>query len=224
MFIHHLFPFADRIPQSAQIIYLFGDNQFEVSLGWWGKYCVTLFLFISGYGYSFAKDKPMKYYTKLLSIYRVVVLIFAIYIPLDIYFNVGRVVSDLNAKSILLNLLGVHSNYNGEWWFLFPYVLLVLVTPLLQSLRNKVISLLALSVIAHNIAANGVVADFLFWQTSYVIGFAFGVYSDKLAQFRPALPAAIFLSILCYFIMNYGIKFLWLESMVFSCAFHDLRT
>lgn len=51
MFIHHLFYFADRIPKSAEILWLFNDNSFEVTLGLWGKYCVSIFLFISGFGY-----------------------------------------------------------------------------------------------------------------------------------------------------------------------------
>lgn len=216
MLIHHLFPFADRIPKTAEIIWLFGDNQFEVSLGWWGKYCVAIFLFISGYGYSFSKDKPMQYYIhKIVSIYRTAFLIFLIYIPIDIYFHVERVVSDLNSKSILMNLTGFYSNYNGEWWFLFPYVLLVLITPMLNKFRYYLASLFAIAIILHQIPGNGAIGAFLWWSIAYILGFILGVLSPKLVNFNPNIIFSLFLSIICYFIMNYGMENFFIESSIF---------
>lgn len=216
MLIHHLFPFADRIPKSTEIIWLFGDNQFEVSLGWWGKYCVAIFLFISGYGYSFSKDKPMQYYTtKIVSIYRKVFIVFLIYIPIDIYFHVKNVISDLNSKSILMNAIGFHSNYNEEWWFLFPYILLVLITPVLHKLRHHLVSLFAMAIIIHNMSGNGIIGHFFWSAIAYIIGFIFGVLSPNLSKFNSNIIFSLLLSIVFYFIMNYGMNNFGFESMVF---------
>ncbi|WP_257008096.1 acyltransferase family protein [Haemophilus influenzae] len=220
MLIHHLFTFSDRIPKTAEIIWLFGDNQFEVSLGTWGKYCVAIFLFISGYGYSFSKDKPMKYYTnKLVALYRTVFIIFLIYIPIDIYFNVERVVSDLSLKSILMNLIGFHSNYNGEWWFLFPYVLFVLITPILNKFRYYLASLFVVGIILHNMQGNGIVGEFFTWSVAYILGFIFGVLSPKLAHFKSNAIISLFLSIVCYFIIKYGMDNFGIESSLFLVPF-----
>ncbi|WP_077414525.1 acyltransferase family protein [Rodentibacter rarus] len=218
MLIHHLFPFADRIPQSAEIIWLFGNNSLETHLGLWGKYCVAIFLFISGYGYALSKRRDKGYYLdKIIKIYRTTLLIFVIYIPLDIYFNVDRVVSALDIKHILFNILGFYSNYNGEWWFLFPYVLMVAVTPLMNALRNNALILFILSIIIHNLPASQyIIGAFLWWQTAYVIGFICGIYQQKLAIYQPnKIIYKLGLFMLSLIVLIWGYNTFNIEEMLF---------
>lgn len=222
MLIHHLFPFADRIPQSSEIIWLFGNNNFETTLGWWGKYCVTLFLFISGYGYSLSRVRPKRYYlNKIMKVYQTTLIIFIIYIPLDIYFNVDRVTSALDLKNISFNLIGYYSNYNGEWWFLLPYIMMVALTPLMNSLRNNVIILFLISITIHELPANQyIIGAFLWWQTSYVIGFIFGIYQNKLSTLLPnKIIYKLALFIISWLLLIWGYKNFNMEGMLFFTPF-----
>ena len=51
MLIHHLFTFSDRLPEGGYIsLFPLQDLTIEQFLGGFGKVCVCIFLFLSGYG------------------------------------------------------------------------------------------------------------------------------------------------------------------------------
>lgn len=143
-------------------------------------------------------------------------VLFVIYIPLDIYFGVDHVVSSLDVKNVIFNLSGFYSNYNGEWWFLFPFILMVLLTPLLHLLRNRCMILLVISIILHSIPSSNSVVGFLFWQTAYVIGFVCGTKQDKLLKFLPqSILGKIAGVIISCFVLEWGMQvFVW-EGIIF---------
>ncbi|MCW9710408.1 acyltransferase family protein [Avibacterium sp. 21-586] len=213
MFIHHIFTFPDRAP-SGMLQYTFSQDT-EILLGWIGKYCVSIFLFISGYGYSVSKQNNSSYYwSKILATYRTVWIVFFIFIPLDVYFLPDKIA--LNTKDFILNLFGLSSSYNGEWWFLILYILLVAITPLLQLVRNKAISIVAISIILHNLSAEGIWKEVIIWQSSYMIGFLFGIYSSyKKIHFTKNIFSKVVISILFSYIIFKGFIYFWLESIVF---------
>ncbi|WP_222422519.1 acyltransferase family protein, partial [Yersinia rohdei] len=63
MLMHHLFAFPDRIPHDANIINslpFIGANV-DNYLANFGKICVAIFLFISGYGFAFKNKINFNY-------------------------------------------------------------------------------------------------------------------------------------------------------------------
>lgn len=91
-----------------------------------GSFCVPLYIFLSGYGFFTLYEKtqehtmsPIRRSLKLLLNYWVV---FAIFVPM------GCIIApedySLSTECILIFTTLINS-YNNEWWFLFPYLLLV---------------------------------------------------------------------------------------------------
>lgn len=172
MFTHHLFAFTSRIPEPSSLIHIFNDINIEQIIGMYGKLCVPIFLFVSGYGFSIINRTDQEYYIKkIANIFKSTWLVFIIFIPLCMFvFNVPRV--QFNIKLILLNFFGLSSSFNGEWWFVLPYVLLIMVTPLLQYGRNNILPTVLISLLIHQISTlgtNSPNAQFGLWGTVYVL-------------------------------------------------------
>lgn len=214
MFAHHLFPFQNRYPAGAELIPLFNSMEFEIILGQLGKYCVPLFLFISGYGFSVSNKTNASYYlNKIAYIYKAVWLVFFIYIPIDIFFQVPRI--SLHIKDFILNFFAISSSYNGEWWFILPYILMVAITPLLQINKGHILSILALSFILHNVSGKGLWGATLLWQSSYILGFALGCYNFKTINIK----VQILISVILAFIIWKGFQLFGVEGMIFFVPF-----
>lgn len=91
-----------------------------------GSFCVPLYTFLSGYGLFTLYEKtqehtmsPIRRSLKLLLNYWVV---FAIFIPM------GCIIAPEDyslSTECILNFTTLINSYNNEWWFLFPYLLLV---------------------------------------------------------------------------------------------------
>lgn len=125
MLIHHLFAFPNRIltKQSYKSLLLINGLQIEYYIGVFGKICVAMFLFLSGYGLYIITSKNNKFSIKdaIIRISRLYInywTVFLIFIPIGFIFF-GRT---LNIKEFILNFLGLSSSYNGEWWFFRLYV------------------------------------------------------------------------------------------------------
>lgn len=88
--------------------------------------CVPLYLFLSGYGLyiTFQKSIDMHNIKRIFCLYINFWIVFALFISLasiikpDVY--PGRL------GDFILNFTAWNTTYNVQWWFLFPYVLLVL--------------------------------------------------------------------------------------------------
>lgn len=50
MIMHHVFRFPERVPQALPIHFLVPSAPIEYQIGVFGKVCIVLFLFVSGYG------------------------------------------------------------------------------------------------------------------------------------------------------------------------------
>lgn len=89
---------------------------------------VALYLFMSGYGLycSFDKDKIGRGKTKQ----RVLLLYARFWIIFCVFIGIGVILfspSYLKSPSVFIgNITGFDTTYNGEWWFLFPYIMLVI--------------------------------------------------------------------------------------------------
>lgn len=99
---------------------------------------VPFFLFLSGYGlYKTNKNRKLRSNIKrVLKLYIHYWISLAIFIPLGAYCcGINRYPGTLT--SFVNNFTGWFTTYNGEIWFLFPYVLLVLSSGIIIKLINK---------------------------------------------------------------------------------------
>lgn len=142
MYIHHLFRFPDRINENYILVGSVFNTSFEYILGDFGKLCVGIFLFISGYGLSFSKNTSFKNSLKRIkNMYFKFWFVFMIFVPVGfLFFNhQERYIWDF--KLFLLNLLGLKTTYCGEWWFLGLYIELLLLFPMIMYILRKNVKL-----------------------------------------------------------------------------------
>ena len=208
MLTHHLFAFPDRIHLDQGYISLFsiGGNNIEFIMGVFGNICVSMYIFLSGYGIYMSSLKNGKItlkdsFKRLKKLYINYWIVFIIFVPIGfIFFN-----KELNIREFILNFVGWSSSYNGEWWFFKLYVELILLVPILKhlvndslfkSIVNITVVLLFSKVIEYGINM-GIdkfipslilyeVHDILFWQACFFIGYIcakFDIYSKVLNLF-----------------------------------------
>ncbi|WP_299493842.1 acyltransferase family protein [uncultured Shewanella sp.] len=178
MYFHHLFAFPERIVEPNYFIAISNNIDFEYYIAIFGKICVSMFLFLSGVGFSFSRERKLRYYLdKALGFYRAYIIVFLIFIPFGfLYFgNVNGVGFEI--KTFFENLLMIESSYNGEWWFSGVYFLCVIFTPFyirIGCLKSIVLSFSFLNVyfLLHMLSFDiGVLLNnFLLWQVSFISG------------------------------------------------------
>ena len=208
MLTYHLFAFPDRIHLDQGYISLFsiGGSNIEFIMGGFGKICVSMYIFLSGYGIYMSSLKEGKItlkdsFKRLKKLYINYWIVFIIFVPIGfIFFN-----KELNIREFILNFVGWSSSYNDEWWFFKLYVELILLVPILKylindslwkSIVNITILLFFSKVIGYGIN-RGIdkfipsfivyeVHDILFWQACFFIGYIcakFDIYSKALNLF-----------------------------------------
>lgn len=134
---HHLFAFPNRIKDvSYQSMMSIDGTPIEQYIGSFGKICVAIFLFLSGYGLykvyqkkqSFTLPDSVKRVGGFLKYYGVV---FILFIP------IGLIFFQLDPGEFLYNLFALEATYNGEWWFVPLYVELMIFFPFMMKVINK---------------------------------------------------------------------------------------
>lgn len=166
MVFHHLFCTPSRL--AYNYIPLLGENLWyiETKLAWFCKICVGIYAFISGYGLSeqmknnqssatsFTGDLVLAYikiFRHLIKFMKKYWLTFAIFIPMGFcFFDLKFYIVEF-----LENLFGLSYSYNGEWWYVKQYILMLFLFPLIHSLllfwkkgkHSKIIVILISSII-----------------------------------------------------------------------------
>jgi hypothetical protein len=190
MLIHHLFAFPERIIEPSSVIHIFNNINIEKYVGLFGKICVPMFLFLSGYGFSVCGSRKWRYYASKIAIfYKLYWTVFLIFIPIGLFFFKDNIRYHFDLKILLANMVGGSSSYNGEWWFIEPYILLVISMPLINIVRKKTRLLLVTSsvlfmtaylMIESNIDTPVISATtFLFWQFIFVLGYVYGLNCEN---------------------------------------------
>ncbi|WP_145534968.1 acyltransferase family protein, partial [Yersinia thracica] len=174
MLTHHLFAFPDRVPYDANIINSlpFIGASVDNYLANFGKICVAIFLFMSGYGYSFKNKINFKYsIDKLKKLYFSFWLVFVIFIPIGFLF-VSNNWNDSSPIRLVKNIIGVSSDYNGEWWFIRLYVVYVLALPIISRLPPTTLLIISLVsiVIGFFFEQHGGLVVLLIWLYPFLIG------------------------------------------------------
>ncbi|MCR8925001.1 acyltransferase [Priestia megaterium] len=124
---------------------------FVYYLGLFGDACVPIYLFASGYGLFFSLGKNAVSTVKKNCI-RILKLLINFWIILLMFMGIALIAGKPEAFSggfskFLLNFCLLSNSYNGAWWYLQTYVILVFLAPLIIKLIKKYnsISMLVLS-------------------------------------------------------------------------------
>ena len=180
MIIHHTWGFPCRIPE-LHILHM------EEQIGIASKICVSIFMFLSGYGlyYTFNRNSSIHLVKRLKAIYERFWKVFFVFVPLGFLFFDRT----FRLQEFLLNLFCVDYSYNREWWFMGTYIELLLVLPLVLRLDTKKYFLVAVLLVAialrflsgffelNSGGANSHIHQFGYYFPVFYLGLFFSKYS-----------------------------------------------
>lgn len=151
MLYHHLFGFPERIYNNyINLIPTINNHNISFLIASFGKICVTIFIFLAGYSsYISMKNNKEESVVKkrVYNLYKIFWKVFLVIVPIGIIF--GRI--RFNILDILLNFFGLKTSIVTEWWFFTPYIILIIFSPLIIKLMNKLnfVSNLILTILAN---------------------------------------------------------------------------
>ena len=99
--------------------------------------CVSMYLIMSGYGLWIVskQGKGKGNFRRVALLYLRVFLIALLFFPLSYFFFGGGYT--LDAKHFLLSVSGIQPYFNDEWWFLFPWAVICLLSPILFKILKR---------------------------------------------------------------------------------------
>ena len=183
---HHLFGFPDRISEPYVLIFNF-FIPIETFVADFGRICIAVFAFVSGYGlrkkisnsgkhagilksYQLVGAQLLKFFSRYWAV-------FFVFVPLGFLLKVYPV--DVNR--FLKGVLGIGSGYNGEWWYVNYYVRFLLLFPIMTFLTDIILK--RVPVLMHILMAVAVISLLIAPKTlpyydffTVLICFAEGMY------------------------------------------------
>lgn len=133
----HLFNTAERVAECTTCINFLNGKPLVYALARVAGLCVPIYLFISGYGLAKSTDlRGSALWRRLRRVYSHYWLVFIIFIPIGCF--LAPVHYPGNIWEAVLNFFSLSESYNQEWWFLLPYVvLLVLARWIVPFIRER---------------------------------------------------------------------------------------
>lgn len=135
---HHLFGFPERIGYDYVLV-LDSVAHIETLLSYFGRICIAMFAFCSGYGMQKNRlilTKPgdgnlrgnyRKVFSRLLKFYWRYWVVYLVFVPLGMLLGVYR----WDTLRFVKGILGLNSVYNAEWWYVGYYIRIMLLLPLI---------------------------------------------------------------------------------------------
>ena len=138
MLIHHLFTWGGASYKVIIPITLPKGYDIPQFIGVFGKLCVTIYLFLSGYGFACKcmgkKIKGNQIIQSAWSVYRKYLLSFGIFFIIGLLLGKRK----FEFKEWFLNLISYDTTYNKECWFLLIYILILfIILPVLCAVQTK---------------------------------------------------------------------------------------
>ena len=138
MIYHHFFNDLTIYGESLH----FAKPEWVVSFAWFGKICVGVFAFVSGYGMCKVLERKkeghliicLRQILGLLLRYWAVLLLF-----MGLFFELGKRIFDL--REFGLNFFCIETSYNGAFWYVQEYVILMLLLALLDGFLGTILLL-----------------------------------------------------------------------------------
>lgn len=205
LLIHHLFYHPNDGYNDIQLV---GDHYIANSVAIWSKLCVSIFVFLSGYGLTIGAIKSngvqnvTRFYwhrfVKLLMNYWFIWLMF---VPISVV-CFGRTFADAYGSHIITKLIfdffGIINcfgqyGYNPTWWFYSCIIVLYLLFPLFYKLLCKnPWCLLGLVVAVYFLpipATNGI----CIYCASFAMGMTFCKFRTNINKIAPSIWLTLFL-------------------------------
>ena len=137
MITYHLFAFPARIMAvSYNSLFEIGGQTIEFYISRAGGICVGMFTFLSGYGLYISYNKNISYkgiFKRIYNFYKKYWLVFFIFILGG--FVLGKY--KFNLTQFILNFIGLEDSYNGEWWYVRLYIMLLLSYPIINKILDR---------------------------------------------------------------------------------------
>ena len=145
MLAHHLMfnpekQWVDMPPLTRCFPNLIGGLSIDNAVGSFGQICVSLFMFLGGYGLAASISKgEFSLLDKIIRLYKTYWRYFIVFVPIGFLFfskqddyllrtDFCHVFSDFNLKQMISSFVGWTFDYNKEWWFLRAYVVYIILT------------------------------------------------------------------------------------------------
>lgn len=194
MLLHHLFYVRQELYDD---VLLYGHHNLVNEIGQFGKVCVAIFVFLSGYGLQIV-DASKHFSTRQYFVHRFVKLysnywmIWLLFVPISVscfgrtfdeaYGNYAllKIVLDFFGLLNVFNLYG----YNPTWWFYSTIIILYLIYPCLKKFIRVPLFLILLGIGGYYLAFLNSV---FFYLLPFVLGMIFAFYHKeiKLPRFTP---------------------------------------
>ena len=214
MLLHHLFYVRQELYDDVLLI---GHYNLVNEIGQFGKVCVAIFVFLSGYGLqkvdSTRHESLKQYYVhRYVKLYMNYWLIWLLFVPLSV-FCFGRTFQDAYGGMVfsklfldfwgVLNVFGQYG-YNPTWWFYSTIIILYFVYPYIKRWSRHPVILILLGIGSYYLY---MVNSVFLYLLPFVLGIVFAEYCYKIniPAFTPPISKMIN-SILCLLVL--GIVFL----------------
>ena len=139
MLCHHLFAFPEKTAYEFFSFVSFGGMPLSVYIGQFGRICMPMFLFLSGYGTYLSARKTEVTETfvlkRIFALYRQVWTVFVISLPFTLILRPSVTVHTV--RDIIYNFLGLNCTFNEEWWFIVPFAVLMLLFPTVKRFLDR---------------------------------------------------------------------------------------
>ncbi len=141
MLYHHLFAYPHKILEGVSFISLcsFGETTLSTYIGQFGRICMPMFLFLSGYGTYLSSlktdDITSLVANRVKGLYKAVWQVYILTAPVSVY--LFRNMQTGLLKEIIYNALGLSCTFNEEWWFIVPFVVLLVLFPLTKRFIDR---------------------------------------------------------------------------------------
>ena len=179
MLWHHFF--SDIQAYGNQLYFAWGEMVWRAA--WFGKICVALFAFVSGYGmfHVLMRSREDSFFPRLLQDYGAVLRqLFSLYLKYWLVFlllpgaELLAGVRTFDMEEFIGNFLGISSTYQQTWWYMWQYVKMLMLLPFLELLfftfpqqkekKKKVLFFIILSTVAILLAVTGLVLYPPLWE------------------------------------------------------------
>ena len=141
MLYHHLFAYPDKIREGIRFVSLcsFGGTTLSTYIGQFGRICMPMFLFLSGYGTYLSSKKSENVramsFQRIKGLYKQVWQVFFLSLPVSLWLN--RVKGAALIKEAVLNGLTLACSFNEEWWFILPFAVLLVLFPVIKRCLDR---------------------------------------------------------------------------------------
>ena len=144
MVFHHLFAFPDRITNNYIALFDFRFLHIETLIAYFGKICIAMYAFVSGYGLTKKAMTVEKTYLMVFQQLKKFYIhywgVFFVFVP----YGIIKRVFGIHLQELIENFLGLSCSYNAEWWYVKQYVIMLLVFPFLNYVYKQWIKKLQL--------------------------------------------------------------------------------